>query len=38
MTDVWYGEGSVLRTLGAAWLSAEGYSVRLPVILSGYTQ
>jgi len=34
MTDVLYGEESVLGTTNAAWITVSGYSLYLPVILS----
>jgi hypothetical protein len=36
MTDVVWNEESVLGTLGVSWLSASGYSLYLPVIMSAY--
>ncbi len=36
MTDVIFNEDSILGSLGASWVSASGFSLYLPVILSGY--
>ena len=38
MTDVLYQEESVLGNLNDAWLTATGFTLQLPVILSGYAQ
>ena len=38
MTDVIYGEESVLGALNASWVSVSGYSLYLPVILNSRSQ
>ena len=36
MTDLLYGESSVLGTMGVTWITVTGYSLNLPIIMSGY--